>query len=165
MLTITTKSQNTVDAFKFLERNQGQFFTIKQVAEALGLTSAQVTGGLTSLVKKEVLTKTDLTVDGKTYKGYSYAAPAEFVFEAPKNMSDKAVQVLQFLQANATSDLTAADIAEHMQVQPIAVNGVVNGLVKKGYVVRVESTVEMPEGGTKTIKFVNLTEEGKSYEF
>lgn len=165
MLTITTKSQNTVDAFKFLESNQGQYFTIKQVAEALGLTSAQVTGGLTSLAKKEVVSKTDLTVDGKAYKGYAYAAPAEFVFEAPKNMSDKAVQVLQFLQANPTADLTAADIAEHMGIEPIAVNGVVNGLVKKGYVIRVESSVEMPEGGSKTIKFVNLTEEGKAYEF
>lgn len=165
MLTITTKSQNTVDAYKFLERNQGQFFTIKQIAEALGLTSAQVTGGLTSLVKKEVLTKTDLEVEGKTYKAYSYAAPAEFVFEEVKNMSDKAVQVLQFLQKNIGTDLTAADIAEHTGMVAIGVNGVVNGLVKKNLVTRVESTVEMPDSTSKTVKFIVLTDEGKSYSF
>jgi DNA-binding MarR family transcriptional regulator len=165
MLTITTKSQNTIDAYKYLEANQGSYFTIKQVAEALGLTSAQVTGGLVSLTKKEVVSKTDLEVDGKTYKGYAYAAPATFEFEAVKNMSDKAVQMLQFLQKNANVDLTSQDIAEAMGIQAIAVTGVVNGLVKKNLVLRDEAEAEMPDGTKKKVKFISLTDEGKNYAF
>lgn len=165
MTTIKTKSQNTIDAYKYLEANKGQFFTIKQVAEALGVTSAQVTGGLTSLAKKEVVAKTDLEVDGKTYKGYSYAADATFEVEVVSNMSDKAVQMLQFLQKNANADLTSQDIAEAMGIQAIAVTGVVNGLVKKDLVSRDEAEAEMPDGTKKKVKFISLTEAGKNYAF
>lgn len=165
MMTINTKSQNTVDAYAFLAANKGMAFTIKQVAEALGVTTAQVTGGLVSLAKKEVVSKTELEIDGKPYKGFMWAAEATFEFEAPKNMSDKAVQVLQHLQANVGTDLTASDIAESMGVVPIAVNGVVNGLVKKGLVFRSEVETTLPDGKVKVIKFVELTDEGKAYQF
>lgn len=165
MKTIKTKSQNTVEAFRYLEQNQGQYFTIKQVAEALGVTSAKVTGGLTSLAKQEVVTKMDVEVDGKTYKGYCYAQPVTFEFEETKAISDKAVQLLQFLQKNANVDLTTQDIAESMGIAPIGVTGVINGLVKKELVVREEAEAEMPDGTKKTVKFIVLTEKGKSYEF
>ena len=158
MTQVKTKSQATVDAYGLLQANPGKSFTIKAVAEALGLTSAQVTGGLVSLAKKGIVTKEEVQVDGKPYKAYTYAEEVEFVFEDTKNISDKAVQVLTFLQNNdSETGFTASDIAEDMKVVPIAVNGVVNGLVKRGLAGRSELVVEAPDGTSKSIKVVNLT--------
>lgn len=162
---IQTKSQTTVDAFEYLKGNQGQAFTIKQVAEALGVTTAKVTGGLVSLAKKGIVERSEVAVGDKTFKAYTFAQDAEFAFEEPKNMSDKAVQLLQHMQANVGVDLTAGDIAESLGMVPIAINGVANGLVKRGLVVREAAEVEMPDGATKTIKFLVLTDEGKAYQF
>ena len=146
MMTIKTKSQNTVKAYEFLAENKDAAFTIKQVAEALGLTSAQVTGGLVSLAKKEVVEKEVVEIDGKEYKAYKWAQEVSFEFEETKAMSDKAVHLIQFLQTRVDEDLTAADVAEEMEIAPIAVNGVANALVKKGLVVREEVIFELPDG-------------------
>jgi len=164
-MTIKTKSQNTVKAYEFLAENKDQAFTIKQVAESLGLTTAQVTGGLVSLAKKEIVTRDVADVDGKEYKTFQWASEATFEFEETKAMSDKAVQLMSFLQEKENEDLTAADIADAMGLVAIAVNGVANALVKKGLLNREEVTVEMPDGKEKTVKFLKLTDEGKAYRF
>lgn len=164
-LKIVTKSQGTIDSYEFLAANKGETFTIKAIAEALGITSNRVTGSVVSLEKKGILTKTEVDVDGKTYKSYQWAAPAEFTFEEVKAMSDKAVQVLQNLQANVGTDMTAADVAAEVGLVPIAVNGVVNSLVKKDLAIREEAVVEMPDGKEKTLKFIVLTKKGKEYKF
>jgi DNA-binding MarR family transcriptional regulator len=164
MTIVKTKSQATVDAYTFLAANKGTAYTIKAVAEALNVTSAKLVGGLVSLAKKGILTKEDAEVEGKPYKTFAWAEEATFEFDEVKNISDKAVQVLTYLQNNP-GDATAADIAATMGVAPIAVNGVVNGLVKRGLVERVEVTVEAPDGTSKAIKFVKLTEDGTAYTF
>lgn len=165
MMTIKTKSQTTVDAYEFLEANKEKAFTLKEIAEALGVASNKVTGSVVALAKKEILTKSEVEVDGKPFKAYQWASPAEFVFEEVKSISDKGVQMLQYLQANQGADLTAAEIAADMGVVPIAVNGVINGLVKRGLAAREEATALMPDGTEKTVKFIVLTEEGKAYQF
>lgn len=165
MMTIVTKSQTTVNSYNFLKENKGTAYTLKQIAEAQGLKTNQVTGSVVSLAKKDVLTRAETVVDGKPYKTFEWAADAEFTFEEVKAMSDKAVQILQFLQANAGTDFTATDIANELDFVPIAVNGVVNGLVKKGYVVREESSAVLPDGTEKVLKFVVMTDEGKAYQF
>lgn len=162
---VQTKSQTTVNSYKFLEENKGKAFTLKEIAEHQGLRTNQVTGSVVSLEKKGILVKSEVEVEGKPYKAYEWALPAEFTFTEVKAMSDKAVQVLQFLQANPGADFTASDIAAELDFIPIAVNGVVNGLVKKGYVVREESEAELPDGTVKTLKFIVMTEEGKNYQF
>jgi len=162
---IKTKSQGTVDSYEFLEANKGTAFTLKQIADALGVASNKVTGSVVSLEKKGILTKSEVVVDGKAYKAYEWAAPAEFTFEEVKAMSDKAVQVLQYLQANDGTDMTAADIAAEIGMVPIAVNGVVNSLVKKELCIREEAEVEMPDGTQKTLKFIALTDKGREYVF
>ena len=161
---IKTGSQNTVDAFGILKGADAPM-TIKEVAEALGVTPAKVTGGIVSLEKKGVLEKSEVTQGDKTYKAYTVIEPdVEFITEEPKAMSDKAVRVLQFLQKEGEA-MTAAEIAKELELVPIAINGVVNGLVKKGFVVREEAEVEMPDGATKSLKFIHLTDEGKAYKF
>lgn len=161
---IKTTSQNTVNAYEVLKKATAPM-TIKQVAEALDVTSAKVTGGLVSLEKKGILEKTEVTEGEKTYKAYAVInKDVVFVTEEPKVMSDKAVRLLQFLQKEG-EPMTAAEIAKEMDVAPIAINGVVNGLVSRGFVIREEAQVEMPDGATKSLKFIHLTEEGTAYKF
>lgn len=67
--------------------------------------------------------------------------------------SEKAQAVLKFMQANTGADLTAGMIAEATGIEKKSITGVLNGLVKKGYVVREE--VE----GSKD-KLIRLTADG-----
>lgn len=67
--------------------------------------------------------------------------------------SEKAQAVLEFMQDNQNVDLTAPAIAEATDIEKRSITGVLNGLVKKGFVVREE--VE----GQKD-KLVRLTPEG-----
>lgn len=166
MTKIVTKSENTVKAYDYLKQNEGQAFTIKDVAEALGVTPAKVTGGLVSLEKKGILAKSEVEMeDGRTLKAYQIVdKEVEFAFEEPKNMSDKAVTLLQFMQKHASEDMTAAEIAEQLDMAPIAINGVLNGLVKRNLAFREEVEVEVDDK-VKVLKFAKLTDEGKAYKF
>jgi DNA-binding MarR family transcriptional regulator len=165
MRQIATKSQTTVDVYEFLSQNKEDAFTIKQIADGLGVAANKVTGSIVSLAKKGILTKTEVEEGDKVYKAYQWAEPVEFVFEEVKAMSDKSVQILQFLQENDGEDFTAADIGAQIGMAPIAVNGVLNSLVKKGLVFREEAEVEMPDGTIKQLKFIQLTPEGREYKF
>lgn len=75
--------------------------------------------------------------------------------------SEKAQAVLTFLQGNAAADLTAKDIAEATGIETKSITGVVNGLVRKGMVVREE--VGKDEDG-KAVKYVRLTADGASVD-
>lgn len=67
--------------------------------------------------------------------------------------SEKAQAVLSFLQANQKADLTAGAIAEAAGIEKKSITGVLNGLQKKGLVVR-----EVVEG--QKDKLIRLTPEG-----
>jgi len=67
--------------------------------------------------------------------------------------SEKAQAVLTFLQANQGADLTAGAIAEAAGIEKKSITGVLNGLQRKGLVIREE--VE----GQKD-KLIRLTAEG-----
>lgn len=67
--------------------------------------------------------------------------------------SEKAQAVLKFMQANTGADLTAKMIAEATGIEAKSITGVLNGLAKKGFVVR-----EEVEGSKE--KLVRLTAEG-----
>jgi DNA-binding MarR family transcriptional regulator len=165
-LQITTSSENTVKAYEFLKANPDQMFTIKDIAEALGVTSAQILGGLTSLNKKGAVDKHDVEVDGKALKAYSASGLAiEFVAKEPAKMSDKAIRVLEYLK-NGGSGQTHAEIAEALGVSPVAgIVGVVNSLVKKNLAEREEVEVEVGEGEVKKLKIVKITEDGMRFEY
>ena len=67
--------------------------------------------------------------------------------------SDTAKAVLTFLQKNSQSDLTSKMIAETLGIEPRSITGVLNGLQRKGLVVR-----EVVEG--EKDKLIRLTAEG-----
>lgn len=162
---IVTKSENTIKAYEFLRDNPDNMYTIKEVATALELTSPQVLGGLVSLAKKGIIARHEIEVEGKDAKAYSILdKEVEFSMDAPKTMSDKAIQVMEYLKDGGDGQ-THKEIADSLEVAAVAIVGVVNSLVKKGLATREESLVEMPNGETKTLKTVNLTDEGKNYKF
>ena len=118
MVQITTGSENTVKAYEFLKDNKNQMFTIKEIATALGLSSAQILGGLTSLNKKGAVDKHEVEVEGKALKAYSASGvEVEFITKEPAKMSDKAIRVLEYLK-NGGSGQTHAEIAEALEVAP-----------------------------------------------
>jgi DNA-binding MarR family transcriptional regulator len=53
-----------------------------------------------------------------------------------KLFSDKAQAVLTFLQAHEGEDLTSKDIAAALDIESRSITGVLNGLQRKGLIVR-----------------------------
>lgn len=76
---------------------------------------------------------------------------------AAKHLSDKAQSVLVFLQNDPAANFTAKDIAAGIGLEARSVTGVINGLVKKGFVERI--VVE----GEKD-KLVKLTSAGATVD-
>lgn len=166
---ITTGSENTIRAYEFLRDNKGQAFSIKQIAEALEVSTSKILGGLTSLNKKGIINKGEATVEDKVVKVYSMGdSEVEFAMDEPKKMSDKSVRVLQYLQGGGDGQ-THKEIASGMGLEHVAsVVGVINSLVKKNLVTKSEVEVEMGEGEAaevKKLQIVELTEEGRNYTF
>jgi len=174
-ITVKTGSQNTIKAYEFLKANAGQEFTYAEIAAEVSPDDprvAKVLGGVNSLMKKGIVTNGDpKEISDKEYKTIVVNPDfeVEFEFNAPGDkgkLTEKAVQVLQFLQGQGRDvEMTAAEVAEEIDWQPIAVNGVVNGLVKRGLAQREAVIVEMPEGKEKEVKVVVLTDEGFNYKF
>lgn len=176
METITTSSVNTPKAWEFLKKNEGNAYTIREIAEACDATTPQVLGGVVSLTKKGHVEKGDeVEVDGKTYKTFMAVPGVELKFETKqggsgKNLSDGAIQVLQYMQKDPSIEATHAEIAEGMGWdQTIKVVGAVRSLASRGLVEKEAVIVEMPtesgETKEKEVKVVTLTEEGKNYKF
>lgn len=70
-----------------------------------------------------------------------------------KMFSEKAAEVLRFMQGNVGADVTAKDIAAATGIETKAITGVINGLQRKGLVLREE--VEGFDG-----KLIRLTSDG-----
>ena len=78
-------------------------------------------------------------------------------------MTTNALNVLNFMKAHPGEEFTKQDIAAQLSVTVQTVTGTTNSLIKKGYAVEREDTVEV-EGKTKVIKFVTLTDAGLAYD-
>lgn len=70
--------------------------------------------------------------------------------------SPRAQAVLVHLQANSGADETAQEVAAATGIEPKAITGVLNGLQRKGMIVREEAT----DADGKTVKYIRLTAEG-----
>ena len=83
-----------------------------------------------------------------------------------KPVSEKSLQVLDFLKANPNENYTAADIAAALGLEKKTVDGVVTaGLIRnKNLVERVEAEMELEDGTHKAIKLIKLTPAGESYD-
>ena len=79
-------------------------------------------------------------------------------------MSEKTVKVLNYLKEIDGSNVTAADIAEALEMEKKSVDGIVtSGLQRKGLAERIPSEIELEDGTHKAVKFIKLTAAGKSF--
>jgi len=83
-----------------------------------------------------------------------------------KPVSEKSLQVLDFLKANPNENYTAADIAQALGLEKKTVDGVVTaGLIRnKNLVERVEAELTLEDGSHKPIKLIKLTDAGVNYD-
>ena len=73
--------------------------------------------------------------------------------------------VYEFVKANDGKNITAADIAEGTGLEVRQVNGIVtSAFQRKGLMERVPAEIELEDGSHKAVKFVRLTDEGKSFD-
>jgi hypothetical protein len=86
---------------------------------------------------------------------------------------ENAVNIYNYMKEHDGENFTAADIAEALGLNVRSVNGTLNftfmnnkdeNKVVVPLIQRVEQTVELEDGKTKVIKFVQLTDEGRNAE-
>lgn len=73
--------------------------------------------------------------------------------------SENAQKVLSFLQDHVGENLTAQEIASENGIENRSITGVLNGLQRKGLLIRKEAKVEV-DGKEKVVKYILLTDEG-----
>jgi DNA-binding MarR family transcriptional regulator len=79
-------------------------------------------------------------------------------------MSEKTVKVLNYLKEIDGENVTAADIADALDMEKKSVDGIVtSGLQRKGLAERVPSEIELEDGTHKAVKFIHLTAAGKAF--
>lgn len=79
-------------------------------------------------------------------------------------ISENSMIVLNYLKENDGKDVTAVDIAAATGLNSRQVNGVATALAKKGLMKRVEAEITNEDGTHDRVKFIVLTDEGKSFE-
>ena len=73
--------------------------------------------------------------------------------------------VFNYVKENDGRNMTAADIAEATGLSVKSVNGIVtSAFQKKGLMVRKEAEIELADGTHKAVKFIELTDAGRSFD-
>ena len=73
--------------------------------------------------------------------------------------------VYNYVKEHESENITAAVIAEGTDLDVKVVNGIVtSAFQRKGLMERVPAEIELEDGSHKAVKFVRLTDEGKSFD-
>lgn len=73
--------------------------------------------------------------------------------------------VYDYVKENDGVNMTAADIAKATGLEVRSVNGIVtSAFQKKGLMERVPAEIELEDGTHKAVKFIKLTDAGKSFD-
>jgi prophage antirepressor-like protein len=76
-------------------------------------------------------------------------------------MKENTRNVLAYLKENNGVNLTAADVADALGLEKRQVDGIfTSALQRKGYGVRVEQEIELPDSTHQKVKFLRLTDAG-----
>lgn len=78
-------------------------------------------------------------------------------------ISENSKIVLSYLKENDGKDVTATDIVAATGLNSRQVNGVATALAKKGLMKRVEAEITNEDGTHDRVKFIVLTDEGKTF--
>ena len=80
-------------------------------------------------------------------------------------LKENSLKVYNYVKENDGKDMTAADIAEGTGLEVRSVNGIVtSAFQRKGLMERIPAEIELEDGSHKAVKFVRLTEAGKSFD-
>ena len=80
-------------------------------------------------------------------------------------LKENSLKVYNFVKENDGKNMTAADIAEGTGLEVRSVNGIVtSAFQRKGLMERIPAEIELEDGSHKAVKFVRLTEAGKSFD-
>ena len=80
-------------------------------------------------------------------------------------MKENSKKVLMYLKGINGANVTAADVAEATGLEKRSVDGIfTSALQRKGYGVRVPAEVELADGTHKSVKFLQLTPAGMSFD-
>lgn len=80
-------------------------------------------------------------------------------------MSENSLKVFNYVKAHEGENITAADIAEALDLAKRSVDGIITmAFAKKGLMARKEVEIELEDNSHKTVKFIVLTDEGRSFD-
>ena len=80
-------------------------------------------------------------------------------------LKENSLKVYNFVKESDGKDMTAADIAEGTGLEVRSVNGIVtSAFQRKGLMERIPAEIELEDGSHKAVKFVRLTEAGRSFD-
>lgn len=79
-------------------------------------------------------------------------------------MTDNSRKIFEHLKSNYGEKMTGNDIKDALGVSISAVTGTVNGLVKKGYAVREQVTIDGADNKPVIVKYISLTETGLDFD-
>lgn len=80
-------------------------------------------------------------------------------------VSENSLTVLNYLKEHKGENMTAQDIATALGMEKKSVDGIVTaGLQRKGLAERVPAEVELEDGTTAIVKFIQATEAGIAYD-
>lgn len=80
-------------------------------------------------------------------------------------LKENSRKVFDYVKENDGERFTASDIAEATGLGVKSVNGIVtSAFQRKGLMERIPSEIKLEDGTHKAIKFIQLTEEGRSFD-
>lgn len=75
-------------------------------------------------------------------------------------MKDNTKAIFNYLKEHNGEDMTASDVAEVLGMETRSVNGSFTSFQKKGWGIREEAEIELPDGKHQRVKFLRLTDAG-----
>ena len=80
-------------------------------------------------------------------------------------LKENSKKVFNYVKEMDGQNITAADIAEATGLEVRSVNGIVtSAFQRKGLMERTPAEIQLEDGTHKAVKFISLTEEGKSFD-
>lgn len=80
-------------------------------------------------------------------------------------LTEKSRVIYDYVKEHDGQQFTAQDIADATGVPVKSVNGVVTmSFQKKGLMERIPAEIEIEDGKHKSVKFIQLTDEGRSFD-
>ena len=150
-------SENSVKLLTYLQNHASEKMTLEQIADNTGIPKATVTGTFTSFVRKGWGVREEAQVNGTADVVFLQVTDDGKTADQT-DMTDNAKAVINYLVSVNNAPLTLNDLADATGIDKKVVNGVFNGLVRKGFCTRVAATIEAPV----TVKYLVLTDDGKA---